>query len=116
MLQTTIASVWGLELLLLLRGQPARRWTAQDLVTELRSSRLIVDGSVDRLERGGLVSRDEAGAVAFSPANAELEALVEAIEQEYRLRPDYVRRAIVSGADNKLNSFANAFILRKPRS
>lgn len=116
MLQTTIASVWGLELLLLLRREPTRRWASDELVSELRSSRLIVDSSLDRLERGGLVDRDEAGTVSFSPANVQLEGLIEAIEGEYRLRPDYVRRSIVAGADNKLNSFANAFILRKPRS
>jgi hypothetical protein len=115
MLQTTIASVWALELLLLLREQATRRWAPGELVTELRSSRLVVDGSLDRLERGGLVDRDEAGTVCFSPVSTDLESLVEAIEQEYRLRPDYVRRSIVSGSENKLNSFANAFILRKPR-
>lgn len=116
MLQTSIGSVWGLELLLLLRQEPMKRWTPEQLVDELRSSQLVIEKSLERLERGGLVDRDDQGAVSFTLASEDLEAVVDEIDQEYRLRPDFVRRLIVAGPDDKLNSFANAFILRKPGS
>lgn len=116
MLHTIIGSVWCLELLLLLKGDTGRRWNPALLVSELRSNANIVDSALDRLERAGLVDRDSQGAAGYSPANAELDDLVRRIEEEYRLRPDSVRRAIVLGPDDKLRSFADAFILRKGRS
>lgn len=116
LLQTTIGSVWGLELLLLLRRASAKRWVPEELVVELRSSQLVIQKALERLERGGLVDRDGAGAVSFSVANEELASLVDEIDAEYRLRPDFVRRLIVARPDDKLNSFADAFIFRKPGS
>ena len=116
LLQTTIGSVWGLELLLLLRRESTRRWAPEELVDELRSSQLVIQKALERLERGGLVDRDETGAVSFTAASTELAALVDEIDAEYRLRPDFVRRLIVAGPDDKLNSFADAFIFRKPGS
>lgn len=114
LLSDTIASVWAVELLLLLRQDASRHWQYDDLVGELRSSKLVVEQAVERLERGGLVVRNEAGSVSFGPASAELTLLVEELEKEYRSRPDLVRRTIVSGGDSKLRSFTNAFLFRKP--
>lgn len=116
LLHAVIASVWCLELLLLLRRSPSTPSSPADLVTELRSSRVIVDSSLERLERGGLVARDADGSVCYAPASDDLDGLVQQLEDEYRLRPDFVRRAIVSAPDTKLKSFADAFVLRKPRS
>lgn len=114
LLSGTIASVWGVEMLLLMRQQPQRNWTSAELVTELRSSELVVDQSLERLERAGLVAHTETGAARFAPATADLAALVDLLEEEYRLRPSAVRKAIVSTPDTKLRSFTDAFLLRKP--
>lgn len=114
LLSGTIASVWGVEMLLLMRQDPQRNWTSAELVTELRSSDLVVDQSLERLERAGLVVRTENGSARFSPATDELTALVDLLDDEYRLRPSAVRKAIVSVPDNKLRSFTDAFLLRKP--
>ena len=116
LLHTVIDSVWCLELLLLLRRHSPSSYSPGDLVTELRSSRVIVDSSLERLERGGLVARDGDGNASYAPANDDLHHLVQQLEDEYRLRPDFVRRAIVSAPDSKLKSFADAFVLRKPKS
>lgn len=114
LLSGTIASVWGVEMLLLMRQYPQRNWTSGELVTELRSSDLVVDQSLERLERAGLVVRTENGAARFSPATDDLAELVDLLDDEYRLRPSAVRKAIVSVPDNKLRSFTDAFLLRKP--
>lgn len=114
LLSGTIASVWGVEVLLLMRQQPQRYWKRDDLVSELRSSGLVVDQSLHQLERGGLVVSDEQGAARFSPATADLSYLVDQLDVEYRSRPAVVRRAIVSGSGNKLQSFSDAFLIRKP--
>lgn len=114
LLSGTIASVWGVEMLLLMRGEPTRYWTAEELVTELRSSDLVVDQSMERLERAGLIVRDEAGAARFSPATTELTDLIDELDNEYRSKPGAIRRAIVSAPDNKLSAFTDAFLLRRP--
>lgn len=114
LLSGTIASVWGVEMLLLLRHDPSRAWTRDELVGELRSSDLVVAQSLERLERAGLIVHDEAGAARFSPATDELRLLVSQLDEEYRLRPGLVRRAIVSPPDKKLSAFTDAFLLRRP--
>jgi hypothetical protein len=113
-LGSSIGSIWALELLLILRRDPARTWTSAALVTELRSSDLVVSQSIERLERGGLVVRDDDGAVRFAPATPDLETAITSIDDEYRLRPGAVRRAIIAAPDDKLKSFSDAFLFRKP--
>lgn len=114
LLSGTIASVWGVELLLRMRQEPQRNWTSDELVTELRSSELVVDQSLERLERAGLIVRSSRAEAKFSPATDELAALIDQLDDEYRLRPGSVRRAIVSPPDDKLRSFTDAFLLRRP--
>jgi hypothetical protein len=53
-LRSTLRSVWELELLLLLRRQRARLWTADELVRDLRASVLIVGDSLDSLQNVAL--------------------------------------------------------------
>ena len=49
MVETSFSSVWSLELLLVLRRDPERNWTPEQLVDELRSSDLVVAQSMDGL-------------------------------------------------------------------
>ena len=114
LLSGTIASVWGVEMLLLMRGEATRYWTPEELVSELRSSDLVVEQSMERLERAGLIVRDGAGAARFSPATTELTDLIDELDNEYRSKPGSIRRAIVSGPDSKLSAFTDAFLLRRP--
>lgn len=114
LLSGTIASVWDVEILLRMRQESSRYWAPAELVSELRSSDLVVDQSVDRLERAGLIVRNEGGAARFSPATPDLTALIDQLDEEYRSKPGAIRRAIVSAPDNKLNAFTDAFLLRRP--
>jgi hypothetical protein len=47
------------------------------------------------------------------PINDEVAAFVDQLEQIYAVRPDAVRRAIVSATTSGAAAFANAFKLRK---
>lgn len=106
----SIRSVWALELLLLLKKDPTRSWTPDDLVRELRASTMVVGESLDTFLAAGLV-RCEAGACSYAPASPVVAELCDALEQAYRKRPVAVVNAIVSRTD-KIQSFANAFRLR----
>jgi len=103
-------SVWALELLLTLR-RDRRPWSHEELVSTLRASELVVSKALDALVAAGLASAEPGGAL-YLPANAEVDACIERVEQLYRTRPDSVRRAIVSATTSSATAFANAFKLR----
>ena len=105
-------SVWTLELLLLLKSEPERGWTGQELVDKLRGSDPIVIQGVGALVAGGLVATEEGGTVRYAPASPDIERLVEEAARQYAKRPDAVRRLIVFAGQTGLQAFSDAFKLR----
>jgi hypothetical protein len=105
-------SVWTLELLMLLKSEPGRAWTRQELVEKLRGSDPIVVQGVGALLAGGLVATEEGGTVRYAPASPEIERLVEETVRQYAKRPDAVRRIIVFAGQTGLQAFSDAFKLR----
>ena len=108
-------SVWSLELLLQLKASPERAFTAEELVTTLRASDVVVTRSGQALIAAGLVVEEAEGALRYAPASPELDSLATRAEDVYRLKPDKVRRAIVGATPNELNAFADAFKLRRDK-
>lgn len=106
-----VRSVWALELLLLLRRDPGRRWTPPELVAELRASAGLVADNLERFERSGLAVRDEAGSFRYAPAAAVLDELCDRLETAYRERPVAIVNMIAAPRD-PLQSLADAFKLR----
>lgn len=104
-------SVWALELLLILKRE-RRIWSREELVSTMRASELVVSKALDALVAAGLASADEQGA-EYMPINDEVAECVDQVEKLYALRPDAVRRAIVSATSTGLSAFADAFRLRK---
>ncbi|HWE46523.1 MAG TPA: hypothetical protein VG407_10890 [Caulobacteraceae bacterium] len=113
-LRRTVRSVWGVELVLLLRRTSPRTWTSDDLVLEMRASAAIVNGALAHLEAAGLVARDADG-VRYAPAAPELDVLTAELEACYRERPVRLVNAIVSPDEDKLKTFADAFRLKEPK-
>lgn len=114
-IRRSIPSVWALDILLLVRRQPARSWSAGELVGELRASDAVVLGVLDGLQRDGLVVKGEDGRFRFAPAADLLEELTVALAEAYAERPVAVINAIVS-TDAKLQLLADAFRLNPPKS
>jgi hypothetical protein len=106
----SVRSVWALEMLLLLKRDPVRRWTPAELVRELRASTMVVDEGIAAFRTAGLVSCDDAGC-AYAPASPVLAGMCDALELAYRQRPVAIVNAIVSRTD-KIQSFADAFRLK----
>ncbi|HEX2804020.1 MAG TPA: hypothetical protein VHN55_08600 [Sphingomicrobium sp.] len=104
-------SVWTLETLLLLKGD-RRSWTRPELIGALRASDLVIDQALDSLVAGGLASLTDDGA-AYTPVSASVASLVDQTEKIYRLKPDAVRRMIVTSTASGITAFADAFRLRK---
>ena len=111
-LRTAIASLWTLELLLLIAREAAREWSVEGLTRELRASVAITTGALRQLGEAGLVvGRD--GLYRYSPANAELERLVRRTVEAYATFPLAVTEAVLSAPSSNIQLFADAFRLKK---
>lgn len=104
-------SVWALEGLLVLKRDP-RLWSREELIETLRASELVVAKAIEALVAAGLASVEE-DSVVYLPVNRDVEGCVERVEQLYRTRPNFVRRAIVSAGSSSATAFADAFKLRR---
>lgn len=114
LIESSFDSVWSLELLLMLRARGDRTWTVEELISELRSSELVVSQSLARLQMAGLVADEGGGRVRYAPASRQLDDLLIKLDEEYRSRPALIRRLIVARPQAKLQSFSDAFLFRKP--
>lgn len=81
-----LASVWALELLLLMKRDATRVWTAFDLERELRASEALVTESLRALVRAGIVQGD-GGAWRYAPMAPDLTELCARLEAAYRDSP-----------------------------
>lgn len=111
--ERTFRSVWPFELLLVLTRSPQQAWQGEALVHELRASMSLVNGGLRTLAKAGLVSVDEHGMYQFQPASAELEELARALIELCKRKPHAVMRAVFSAPADRIQTFADAFRLRK---
>ena len=105
-----IPSVWALELLLLLRADPARLWSPTDLLKELRASTSLVDENLSHFERHGLALKEDVG-WRFAPASPHLETLAAELAALYRERPMYTIGLIAR--PDPLRALADAFRIKR---
>jgi hypothetical protein len=108
---SSFRSIWALELLLTLK-RDQRPWPAAELVSSMRASELVVSKALEALVAAGLASIESEG-VVYMPINEQVAGCVDQLEELYSVRPDAVRRAIVSASSSGANAFADAFRLRK---
>jgi hypothetical protein len=113
-ISSSFRSIWALELLIILKRE-SRTWSKSDLVSTMRASELVVSRALDELVAAGLASISEDGA-SYMPVNEEVADFVEQLEKLYAVRPDAVRRAIISASTSGAAAFANAFRLRKDQA
>ena len=111
-IRSAFGSIWALELLLILRQRPDQDWPRAELIAALRASEQVLARSCADLNAAGLITeRDDV--VRYAPATPELEVAVAAVVKLYAARPAQVRRLIVGGPQDAVESFADAFRLRK---
>jgi hypothetical protein len=116
-LQTTITAVDAAELLLLLRRTPERSWSPADLASQLRPSVPIVDADalkyLETFQTRGLVSTEEDRRVRYRPASEELRMYGDMLALAYKERPVTLIRMIYALRDSRIQTFADAFKLRR---
>jgi hypothetical protein len=111
--RTSIRSVWTLELLLLMWRSSSTRWSATQLVRELRASDAVVSDGLASLHAAGLVTPGGDGTFWYAPASPRLDRCVQQLAQVYRERPTAVTKAIFGNPNERLHTFADAFRLKK---
>jgi hypothetical protein len=102
-LQSAVPAVEAAELLLQVRGDPARAWIAPEAAARY----------VSGLQASGLVEVDHEQRVRYKPASEVLAAHVATLDRLYRERPVTLIRVIYGLRDSKIRSFAEAFRLRR---
>ena len=110
-----IHSLEQLELLLLLRGQPDRSWTLPQVYESIRSSHASLQKGLESFADKGFFA-EEKGAITvfrYAPRNDELRAAVEQIAASYRHSRVRVIEAIFAPEIDPVQTFADAFKLRK---
>lgn len=112
-----INSLEQLEILLLLHERRDKEWTAQEVSHELRLSQSSVATRLADLQKQGLLAVEEASdpLYRYDPQNPTIEATIDSLVQLY---PNYrftVINLIFSKPLDKIQTFADAFKLRKDK-
>lgn len=111
-LRTEIKSTWMLDLLMVLKGSAPRAWAPADLIAELRGSKVVVEDCLARLVSLGIVSRDN-GRYHYAGAGNPHAATIEDLVRIYAEQPLAVIKEILSSPNDKIQSFIDAFKLKR---
>jgi predicted transcriptional regulator len=106
-------SVWALELLLVLHRGHERAWSADELIKELRSSRVVIAEALNNLVAAGLVVEDETGRYRYHAAGPATDEMIVELEKLYVTKPTVIAREIVSTPNMKLKLLSDAFRIKK---
>lgn len=116
-LQTTIPSFEAVELLLLLAREAGTEWQLDEALRRLRPAVSITDAEaaryVELLRARDLVAVAPDRRFRYQPGSDFLDRQVKSLERAYRERPVTLIRMIYALRDTKIQSFADAFKLRK---
>ena len=110
-----IQSVEQLEVLLLLRSQPQRAWTAAEVFEVIRSSQSSIATRLQTFTSQGFFVEENTSppTYRFAPKDQNLQAAVDQTASAYQIWRVRVIEAIFAPEADPVQSFADAFKLRK---
>lgn len=112
-----IDSLEELEVLLLLRSDPSRRWSVADVNERIRSSQSSVGNRLKKLMGSGFANSEDNGVTyQYSPRDGSMDARVKQLAEVYRERRMKVIEAIFSKPLREIQSFSDAFKIRSKKS
>lgn len=115
LLSRHIKSVEQLEVLLLLRSQPQRGWTATEVYDVIRSSQPSIQTRLQTFTAEGFLIEEKGPpqTFRFSPKDQTLHSAVDQTAAAYQTSRVRVIEAIFAPEVDPVQSFADAFKLRK---
>ncbi len=109
-----IRSVEQLEVLLLLRSQPARAWRSAEVYDVIRSSAPSISARLDAFSAAGFLAKEEGTPQTYRYApSADLRSAVDETAAAYQTWRVRVIEAIFAPESDPVQNFADAFKLRK---
>jgi hypothetical protein len=116
-LQSTIPAVDAAELLLLLRRTAEKSWLTAELTAALRPSVPIPDADaakyIELFQARNMVALGEGNRASYRPASEELRMYGDMLALAYKERPVTLIRMIYALRDARIQTFADAFKLRR---
>lgn len=115
LLSRHIKSVEQLEVLLLIRSQPQRGWTAAEVYEVIRSSQLSIQARLQTFTSDGFLTEEKGPpqTFRFAPNDQSLRSAVDQTAAAYQTSRVRVIEAIFAPEADPVQSFADAFKLRK---
>jgi tRNA uridine 5-carbamoylmethylation protein Kti12 len=110
-----ITSMEQLEVLLALYNQPEKEWTAEAVYLEIQSSQSSVSLQLRELCNKGLLIQTSNQLFRYSPRTPTLAQTVRALAAVYKERRIKVIELIYRKQIDKVQSFADAFRIRKDK-
>jgi hypothetical protein len=108
-----VESIVQLETLLLLRRDPSRGWSADQIAKSLYISGEMARALIADLDRRGFVKPLAEAMYSYQPTDPEADRLIGQLAKFYDERRVAVISMIYSKPVNKVQTFADAFRLRK---
>ena len=116
-LANNIDSILELEILLLLRADAQRAWTAADLAKELKIDPAWAEEQLIRFSARGVLWRTDQSPIQFRYAPAEaLDATIARVAEAYVSHRVSIIGLIFSKPTSNLKTFADAFRIRKDKN
>ncbi|BAU49083.1 hypothetical protein SVA_2535 [Sulfurifustis variabilis] len=113
-IEDTIPTIETAELLLCLARHPEREWSPEELAHEIRPT-VITEAAARKslalFSARGLVVEKQGDRVRFNPSSAD--GAIRALAKAYNERPVTLIRWIYSLKEKKIQSFADAFKIKK---
>jgi hypothetical protein len=112
-----INSVEQLEVLLLLRGEPEKKWSAEEVSRRLFTMPASAATRLSDLLTLGLLKESGANGTdtlySYSPGDSRTDDVVSRLDRAYRERKDSVIQIIFSRPADRIQVFSDAFRIRR---
>ena len=115
-IQHCVPTIDAAEMLVLIASQPDRKWKVDGIVADMKNSALTPPNIRRYFSLFGecaLLTKSEDGAFKYEPASPALNRAVDLFTNAYNRRPVTLIQLIYSLAENKIQSFADAFKIGK---
>ena len=114
-IQAHLPSIEAMEILLFLQREASRAWRIEEVAQAMATngvSRPIAAKQIEAFQGAGLVTLADGG-YRYQPASAHVAGLVEALAMAHKERPVSLIRLIYYLRGHKIQSFADAFRMKK---
>lgn len=113
MIQRHLATMDHVELLMILRGGREESFTLPQLAETMRKPAPIVEQCLESLTAGGLAAQLSDGTYRYAGREETLDRTAESVVRLYNERPVTLVRLLYERPPTAVNTFADAFKLRK---